>query len=436
MELNHIQKKHSVYVLIDCNNFFVSCERVFNPKLWGKPVVVLSSNDGCIVARSNEAKALGLPMGAPVFKHVETLSVNKVFQMSSNFPLYADMSRRVMDILHEFSDSVEVYSIDEAFIKYVPGKGEDMQKTFKELRAKVYQWTGIPVSIGIAPTKTLAKVSSERAKKNPAFGGVAIWTALGVHSEVLKTVDVADVWGIGWNLSALLKRHAIFSAYDLVQLPDKTIRKLLTVGGLKTATELRGIPCIDIDTVFHPRKGLVSSRTFGKPITELADLEEAVSLFTTRVGSKLFDQKSVALYLSVYIRTNKYNPEGRHVSKVATVRLDQPTFYIPHLITAAKQALKTIYLPGYSYKKAAVYLQDISQADSAQQSFIAGYEVDPHISKKQETVLSAVEKINAKWGSLTIKPLAVGKKQLWKPKQEKVSPSYTTNWKELVTIQL
>lgn len=426
----------SQYVLIDCNNFFVSCERIFNPKLWNKPVVVLSSNDGCIVARSNEAKALGIPMGAPVFKHAETLEKNNVFQMSSNFPLYADISRRVMDILHEFSDAVEVYSVDEAFIKYKPGTKENLKQTFSELRKKIYQWTGIPVSIGIAPTKTLAKVASEKAKKTKELEGVGIWSEFGVHDEVLKAVDVADIWGIGWNHAALLQRHAIFTAYDLTQLSDKTIRKLLTIGGLKTVTELRGTVCIDIETITQPRKGLTSSRSFGRAITTLEELEEAVSLFATRVGTKLFEQKSVALYLSVYIRTSKYNPENRNISKVATVRLDEPTFYIPHIITAAKKALKSIYMDGYTYKKAAVYLQDICPADSAQQSFLGGFEADQRVSKKQEAILSTVERINAKWGSLTIKPLAIGEKQLWKPKQEKVSPAYTTSWNDLVTIRL
>lgn len=430
--------KHHI-ALIDCNNFFVSCEQVFDPSLIGKPTVVLSNNDGCVVSRSNEAKKLGVPMAEPAFKLEELIKQHNIQLRSANFGLYVDMSKRVMEILEDFSPNLEIYSIDEGFIEYDVIDPARAEEEFKQLREKVRMWTGITVSIGLAPTKTLAKIAGEYAKKHPETGGVKHIDTMGEREEVLKKVEVGDVWGIGWHSTPKLQKNLIFTAYDLTLLNDKIIRKMLTVSGLRTVTELRGVPAIEFDPVIHPRKGLVSSRTFGTAITEFDQLMEAVATFATSAAEKLHKQKSVASYVSVYIRTNKHMPHLPQYSQVGSARLEKPSNYVPDLIACAEQILRNIYREGFRYKRAAVFIQGIEPENGYQQNLFTDVESksDRIHDAKKVAIMNAIAEVNKKYGGGTIKPLALGThKKAWNPKREMISGAYTTKWNEILTIKI
>ncbi|MDQ1266391.1 MAG: Y-family polymerase, partial [Bacteroidota bacterium] len=290
--------------LVDCNNFYASCERVFNPKLYGKPIVVLSNNDGIIVARSDEAKALGIKMGEPLFKIQDLVRRHNIQVFSSNYTLYGDMSCRVMRVLEQYSQDVEIYSIDEAFLSLWGMERNDLTEYCRNIRNIVRQWTGITVSVGIAETKTLAKLANRIAKKNPKFGGVLNLIGDPNIEEYLKITLVEDIWGVGRQYTKFLNNHGIKTAYDFVNSNDKWIKKNMTVMGLRTCFELRGIPCIKLEYAVPAKKAIVCSRSFGKPVIEKQELHEAVSLFTTRAAEKMRRQNSAASLLTVFLRTN------------------------------------------------------------------------------------------------------------------------------------
>lgn len=436
--------------LIDCNNFYVSCERVFQPALEGKPVVVLSNNDGNIIARSNEAKALGLTMGMPFFKAQPLIEKHDVTYFSSNYTLYGSMSRRVMDTITEFAPALEHYSIDEAFV-YL--NGERQEEDAHEIKQTVRKWTGIPVSIGIGPTKVLAKVASHLAKKRPEYGGVVDLTGCNVDSY-LKEFDVSDLWGIGprysqflkseeyeedlqpdlWEaagLQRLVKKQKIETAFELKNRPDGWIRKHLTIQGLRLVWELRGISCLPLEVFEKPKKGICCSRAFGKPVMTIPELEEALALHASRGGEKLRRQRLAAQHLTVFISTSRFRANPEEIYSAATSwRLPAPTSYTPALVEASRRLLTRIYKPGYIYSKAGIFLTDIVPDCEMQQSAF-----ERPYSRQQMQLMDAVDQINRKHGRHTVRPLAMGLEQPWQMKRGHLSKNYTTRWDELLVVR-
>jgi DNA polymerase V len=386
----------SIYALVDCNNFFVSCERVFNPKLEGKPVVVLSSNDGCIVARSNEAKALGIPMGAPVFEWRDCLRVNKVVQISGNHSLYADMSGRVMRTIEEQASDVEVYSVDEAFLRF--NQSDDFEAVCRRIRADVRRNVGIPVSVGIGSTRTLAKVGAKSAKKNASADGIC---SLINHPDVdglLGAFDPSDLWGIGRQYSKLLTGSGIRSARAFRDLPDEWILRNMGSGGLRVALELRGIPCGRHSEGPKHRQSVICSRSFGRPVAALAVLKEAIATHVASAAETLRVDGLKASNLTVFVGARRQGygqayPSGRSID------LDDSTDDTPTLISAAHLILGDIYQPGLSYLKAGVRLDGLSPVEASQLKLFRNIVVDP----KRKAAWLAVDRINAEWGTGTLR---------------------------------
>lgn len=418
-----------VFALVDCNNFYASCERLFRPELEGQPIVVLSNNDGCVIARSNEVKALGIKMGEPHFKLKELLTKHKVHVFSSNYALYGDLSHRVMTILQQQEPEVEVYSIDEAFISlpYTPRKVHTDYARY--LKQKVKQCVGIPVAIGIGPTKTLAKVANRLAKKNALYGGVFDITDHGQIDELLANYDVEDVWGIGHQSANKLRMRGILTAKDLRDADDVWLRKKLNVTGLRTAMELRGISCMPLEMVQPDKKSIISSKSFGRPVSTLTDMKEAVATYLATAAEKLRAQGSAAGAIQVFISTNTFNHgQPQHVQSMMAC-LPQPSSYTPLLLKAALNCLESIFRLGFQYKKAGVMLAEIVPAAYQQINLF-----DPVGTEKPE-LMQAVDRINQKWGKQTVQLAAAGLTKSWRMVQYHKSPAYTTNWSELPIVQ-
>ena len=436
--------------LIDCNNFYVSCERAFRPDLEGKPVVVLSNNDGNVVARSNESKALGITMGMPFFKAKPVIEQHGVTWFSSNYTLYGDLSRRVFDTIDRFVPALEHYSIDEAFVHFNQGHGlEDAH----ELRRTVRQWTGIPVSVGIGPTKVLAKIAATIAKKQPAHGGVVDLTGPDAD-DYLKDFDVGDVWGIGpryaqflksedetdeaqpdlWEgagLPRLLRKQRIETALELKRCPDAWVRKHLTIKGLRLVWELRGTPCLPLEVFERPRKGLCCSRSFGRPVTTIEELGEALAMHATRGGEKLRRQHLAAAHLTVFISTSRFRQTPDEIySGAASWRLPYPTSYTPALIAAARSLLERVYKPGFVYHKAGVFLTDIMPDTERQQSMLARID-----DERRARLMAAVDQLNQRHGRHTVRPLALDRERGWEMRRGHVSPRYTTRLGEVLKVK-
>lgn len=421
-------RSKSIFALVDCNNFFVSCERVFRPDLREKSVVVLSNNDGNIIARSNEAKALGIAMGDPYFKVESFLRRNNVTVFSSNYTLYGDMSHRVMAIIHRLEPEVEVYSIDEAFISMPMGKELALAEYGRALRTLVKRSTGIPVSIGFATTKTLAKIANRLAKKNPGYGGVFdMTTAAGIDGLLAKT-DVGDIWGIGPQNRKKLNRKGISTALHLKNADDDWVRKQLTVTGLRTVWELRGIPCISLEEAPAPKKGIITSKSFGHSVVSHGELREAVATYMTRAAEKLRAQSSIANSLQVFIATNRFKPEVPQYANSLMVRLPEPTASTPVLIRHALRCLKEIYRAGYEYKKAGVMLTEIVPETHRQQNLFVQEPSDTGLMK-------ALDHINRKWGSNAVQYACAGIEKTWTCKRVQLSQAYTTRWDQLPVVK-
>ena len=415
--------------LIDCNNFYASCERVFNPKLKNKPIVVLSNNDGCIIARSNEAKNLGIKMGEPLFKCKSIIKSNKVNIFSSNYTLYADMSNRVMNIIKDQFLNTEIYSIDEAFISFNGKSINDIEDKFVNLRRKIYKWTGIPVSIGISSTKTLAKVANKIAKKE---SGVFFISSHDSKEKILKELPIGSVWGIGRKLEQRFLAMGILNAYQLSKMDNKNIRKITNINILRTAMELNGVNCIDIDTSPISKKQITTSRAFSKNITELKYLEEAVSLYVSRAAEKLRLQKSKCYIITVALSTNRFDRQNIHKFLLNSHSFNSSTNSTSKLISAAKKILKNIYQNGLFYKKAYVFLSGLENSESKQYTFSD----DIMMIKKDDNLMKTFDKINKSFGSDTIKYANTGISRDWFMKREKRSNRYTTNWNEILKINL
>ena len=422
----------TIFALMDCNNFYASCERAFNPKLRGKPIVVLSNNDGCVIARSNEAKALGIPMGAPAFKFQPLFKKNGVHVFSSNFALYGDMSRRVMDTVSRFTPDMEIYSIDEAFLR-LDRMHDDPLALARKIRATVLQWTGIPVSIGIGPTKTLAKIANRVAKKNPEHGGSFSLVDYPDQDRILAGIDIEDVWGIGRQYSKKLREFGIRNALQFSRLDKDWVKKRMTVNGMHTLLELQGIPCLPLDQTVATPKSVVCSRTFAKAVTDKEQLEQIVSGYAARVGERLRGQKCVAGQLQVFVLTDRFRLDRPQYSNAATVSLAVPSCHTPDLIRAAMKVLGQIFRSGYEYRKAGVMVFGIEKEQGRRLNL---FEPSPEDRARSKAVMEVMDKVNAKWGAMTMRVAAEGTGQRWVMRQAHLSPRYTTDWRELPRVAL
>ena len=411
-----------MFALIDCNNFYASCERVFDPSLHNRPVIVLSNNDGCAIARSNEAKALGIKMGAPVHQIQNEIKRHEIAVRSANFALYGDMSSRVMSIIQEQNPTVEVYSIDEAF--FYCGDLPNISKFMTELKAKVEQSTGIPVSIGVGKTKTLAKAANHIAKK--AKTGYFVIDDKN-QTTALKSMSVHEVWGIGSKFAKRLDVMNVHTAHDLQQVSKRWLRERFNVVMARTQDELRGIVCLELEVVEPDRKQIVCSRSFGQAVTELEALQQAVTTFIHVSSKKLRKRGLEASSIGVAINTNPYSKIGRQYHKSGSVNLGHATNSTQILTEYAMSILSRIYKKGYSYKRAGIFLNDLSKQN---------YHQHDMFSARSNTELDAVlDKINDRYGRESIGSANVfGANKDWKMKQNKLSPNYTSCWGELMRV--
>lgn len=409
---------------MDCNNFYASCERVFNPALNGKPIVVLSNNDGCVIARSNEAKALGIKMGVPAYQIKDLVSSHEVAVFSSNYTLYGDMSGRVMSILARLAPEIEVYSIDEAFLN-LDGI-QNIQSLGIDIVNKISRSTGIPVSLGIAPTKTLAKVANKFAKKYPAYNRLCIIDTEEKRIKALKLTDITDVWGIGRRQATKLEKQRVKTAYDFTQLSGSWVRKNMTVVGERTWKELRGISCIDMESAPPAKKQICTSRSFGKMLTDIDTMAEAIATHASTCTKKLRQQKSYAMSLMVFIHTNNFREDLPQYWKNTIIHLPVPTNDTLEIVHYALAGLKTIFIQGYQYKKAGVIITEITEG--AQMGLF-----DKIDRTKREQLMQTIDQINGKHSQL-VKLAIQGSGRDWKLKQEQLSQRYTTDINEILTI--
>lgn len=466
----------TIFGLVDCNNFYVSCERVFDHSLNKKAVAVLSQNDGCIVARSNEVKALGVPMGAPLFKYEPLLRRHDVQIFSSNYQLYGDMSARVMSTLRRHAPAVEQYSIDEAFLELTKTSWahnpQERLAHAQKIRQTVLQWTGIPTCIGLGPTKTLAKVANKIAKKmsrsspldrppsnelsrnsfnfvSPAKSGKAFgeeWIRTkqsltnedkGVFDitdhpklpELLEQLDVADIWGVGRQYSKMLYQYGIRNAKKLCEADDDWIKKKMTIVGLKTVWELRGISCFDIEEQPPPKQAIAHCRSFGTPITSLQALKESVAEYTAEAAAKARAQHSMPRALHLFVTTSRF-AQSRY-SNSMTIPFTTYSSYSPILIDAALQAVEHLYRGGFTYKKAGVILLDLIPDTQGQEGVFERSET----TSKMKSSVRALDAINKKWGRKTVFYASQGVSQKWRVRPKRRSQGFTTHWDQLPTVK-
>lgn len=418
-----------IFALADCNSFYASCEKVFKPSLEGRPVIVLSNNDGCVIARTPEAKALGIAGFEPAFKYREIIEQHGVAVFSANFTLYGDLSSRVMATLRQFTPEMEIYSIDEAFLS-LAGMNIDREAYCRNIRNVVKQWTGIPVSIGVGPTKTLAKLANRFAKKDPFTEGVLDLTDHPRLDGFLEKTEVKDIWGVGRKYSKFLNRYGIQNALQLSKADDNWIRRHMTVMGLRTVAELRGHPCIEGREIPPPKQCIMTSRSFGRDVHVKAELEQAAAEFTAMCAEKLRKQRSKASLLTVFIASNSFRDEPQYSNSV-TLGLSEPTDYTPRLLELANRGLKSIFRPGYSYKRAGVLLSGIGPRDTVQTDLLASCRESPG----EYRVMQAVDAVNARLGRDTVKYAAAGIDRPWKMNQKKLSPRYTTSWADVPVVR-
>lgn len=419
-----------IFALVDCNSFYVSCERVFSPALKNKPVVVLSNNDGCAISRSAEAKALGIAMGAPIFKCEELVKQHDIQVFSANFVLYGDMSARVMSALSSFTPHLEIYSIDEAFLNLDGFKNDGFLPYGRKIRSTVKERTGIPVSVGIAPTKTLAKAANHIAKDNPKMDGVFSFIDEKDIDHWLAKTPVREIWGIGHEKALFLNRNGITNALQLKQAPNEWIKKHLTIMTLRTVQELRGIPSISFDEASQNKKAIVTSRTFGYELAGLVEMQEAVSAYVAKAAEKMRDQGSVAGYLQVFIETNPF--KGSYYRNSASVDITPPTAYTPQLVETAKMLLSKIYKEGYRYKSCGVMLTNFSDENLVQQDLFKPV----YAQSSKQRLMKMLDRHNQSSNSGQLFFASQGISQPWYMKQSHRSKRYTTRWDELLEIRI
>ena len=414
--------------LVDCNSFYVSCERLFNPSIIKKPVVVLSNNDGCIISRSTEAKVLGIKMGEPYFKVERIVKKNNVKIFSSNYSLYGDISRRVMKTLKQFSPQIEIYSIDEAFLNFKGFKASELRAYCLHIRRTIKQWVGIPVSIGVSSTKTLSKVANHLAKKNPELEGVCILKDSKKIDEALKRIEIKDVWGIGKRLSKFLNRQGIKTVKQFVDLDRRWVRKNMGVVGGKTQMELKGISCLDLELLPSTRKSCCVSRSFSQPIENIEELMESVASYGSRVAEKIREENLVSQLMSVFVLTNHFSKKEKQYSNSIRLQFDFPTNNSSLIVKKAVEGVKSIFRSGYRYKKAGVILYELHDASSVRG--LLDYD-----REQSELLMKSLDEINLRYGSSTLRLAAEGIKKKWSLQKKKISPCYTTRFDELMIVK-
>ena len=417
----------SVYGLADCNNFFVSCERVFRPALEGRPTIVLSSNDGCVIARSDEAKALGIKMAQPAFQAKDLIERHRIAVISGNLQFYTDMSNRVMQVFGELVPAVEKYSIDECFLD-LTGIPEDLTAFCRRLKHTARQWTGLPVSIGIAETKTLAKIANHLAKTSAKTDGVLDLTGARWRDRALASTEVGDVWGIGRQYAKKLNRNGVKTALDLSGRPDGWIRKEMGVGGLKTVRELRGVDCIGFDEMPQPKQTTMVSRSFGTEVRAYDELANAITMFATDAARSIREANLIASSVSVFIETNRFG-KGPYHAPSHSEALSPASNNTKHVVRAALTALKHIYREGLAYKRAGVMLLDLVEAGQAQVSLF-----DTH-DPKDDRLSEAFDAINDKFGPRSIQFGPAAQAGSWQSSSAFRSPCYTTRWEDIPKVK-
>ena len=418
-----------IFALVDCNNFYVSCERIFEPSLEGRPVVVLSNNDGCVVSRSNEAKKLGIGMGVAFFQVKDLAEKHGVVALSSNYTLYADMSRRVMETLCSFTPEIEVYSIDEAFLN-LSGFGDNLTDYGRTIRRTVKQWTGMPVSIGIAETKTLAKIANRIAKRSPEADGVFELTDQARIDEALAKTGVEHIWGIGIKTCIKLKRAGIKTALALRGVDTEWMRRRFGVTGVRTVYELRGICCYELEEQPPTKKGITVSRMFGRKVETVEELKEAIASYASRAGEKLRDEGLAAGAMTVFVMTSRFvNPRKRYFNSHG-VNFPTATNYTPELIEYATGAIERLYKKGFLYAKAGLILGELVPEGKVQ-----GNLFDQSDRRKSKRLMQAIDAVNAKLPDSPLIWAAEGIDQPWQAKFAKRSKRYTTQWDELAEVE-
>ncbi len=419
-----------MFALVDCNNFYASCQRVFEPHLIGKPVVILSNNDGCVIARSNEAKALGIPMGAPAFQFDALFKKNQVQVYSSNYALYGDMSSRVMNILSTFTPEIEVYSIDEAFLKFKGFELYNLEEYGIKMQRTVTKGTGIPVSIGFAPTKALAKVANKIAKKFPErTKSVYVIDSEEKRIKALKWTKIGDVWGIGRRYAKRLESLQIKTAYAFTLLSDDWVRKEMSVIGLRLKHELEGKPTLDLEEPSN-KKAIATTRSFEKTYTTFDQVSERVATFTAHCAEKIRKQQSQCNLVMVFVKTNRFSPNAPQYSRSIVIKTDYPTDSTIDLNHYAQIGLKAIFIEGYQYKKAGVICMGLTPNSTVQLSLFTT------TNPKHQPLMRVIDQLNHSVGKTIVRFATQSIGRQWKMKQEKLSQRYTTNIKEVVEIQL
>lgn len=417
-----------MFALVDCNNFYASCERVFNPSLVGRPVVILSNNDGCVIARSNEAKQMGIKMGIPFYQIKDYVKELNIAVYSSNYTLYGDMSNRVMTILSGFTPNIEIYSIDEAFLD-LHGFSE-LSEYGKHIVDTTSRWTGIPVSMGIASTKTLAKVANKFAKKYKAYKGVCIIDTDEKRIKALQKTEIGDVWGIGRRNEKKLQAKGVQTAYDFTQLERSWVRKYMTVVGERMWLELNGTSCIELEQVAPDKKQICTSRSFSKPIDNLIELKESVAYYASVCAEKLRSQNSCACSLLVFIHTNNFREDLPQYYNSQTIKLPVATSSTIEIAKFAWQALESIYRKGYIYKKAGVIITEIVDAGAIQTNLFDNIDREKH-----KRIMQVMDNMNKGFTQNVLNLASQGQKMSWSLKRELLSPCYSTNIKDCIELK-
>ena len=413
--------------LIDCNSFYVSCERLFNPKIRNKPVVVLSSNDGCIISRSNEAKALGIKMGEPYFKAKDIILKNNVHIFSSNYSLYGDLSRRVMRTLKRFNSEIEIYSIDEAFLDLTNFPDDEVEDVGKEIRSIVLQWTGIPTSIGIAKTKTLSKIANHIAKKTKS--GIVSLIGIKDIDPILKKVEINDVWGVGKQLTKFFVQNGIHNAKQLKNISNTWIKKSSNVLSSRTAMELRGISCIALETQNSKRKSCVVSRSFAKKVEKLQELQESITSYCLNAAEKIRSESLIAKSITIFIRTSPFQNQFAYYSNSKTIDLPIATNNSIEIVKTALAGLKSIFKNGYRYQKAGVMLSSLSSSEGSKNLFS---------SKKDDKIknlMKSIDNTNYRFGRSTLSLASANINKKWNIKRQHSSKIDTADFNFLPTIK-
>jgi DNA polymerase V len=420
-----------VYALVDCNNFFVSCERAFQPDLEGRPVVVLSNNDGCVVARSNESKAMGIKMGTPYFKVKYLVDQGKLVVRSSNYTLYGDLSARVMSLLSEVAPKLEVYSIDEAFMNMDGVNDASLPGICRDLIRKIRRWTGIPVSIGIAPTKTLAKVANHFAKKYKGYKGVCVIDTDEKIRKALSLTPIDDVWGVGWRGAPKLEAAGVKTALDFVSRPVEWVRERMGVIGVRTWSELQGIRMVE-EEKNEKRKSICTSRSFASNITDLDELTLRVSDFAGKCAEKLRKEGTAAGTVGIFLYTNRFREDLDQYYPSASVRLEVPASSSPEIIGAALKALRYVYKPGFEYKKAGVIVADIVDSGSIQQVL---FDFDGQARVRDDKISEVMDKVNTSGRNVLRLATQRGGHYADGIRRDFCSGLYTTSWNDLIQVR-